>query len=347
MQNHLRGSFLSFASSRGHRVLESISVIPRSIDPSGTYFVNSGVFRYREDLLHRSRGFDYNQSACCQKCIRLGGRHNDLSNVGVTRVHLTFFEMLGTWSHDSLKSTEDRLNESMSFAVDFLVKELRLDIRRLCARHSSRLKSVGDQWRKLGVNQVSEDDRLYWEMADTGPCGSSTELDYLDANGEAVELWNIVLIDEFRSENGEKSKLGQHLTMVDTGLGLERLTAIVTQVDSVFSTDVFSGLNKKIRELFSISKDHEVAVKIICDHLRTVCIAMADGLYPSPLGLGSQIRKLIERCLLQAKYVFKADIQRPFVHEMVDEVVKSLGSIYPELERNNNDIKTTIKQLSR
>jgi alanyl-tRNA synthetase len=350
----IRQKFFDFFVKKGHEKVASSSLIPAQ-DPT-LLFTNAGMNQFKDVFLGLEKR-SYKRAVSIQKCMRAGGKHNDLDNVGFTKRHLTFFEMMGNFSFgDYFKK------EAIAYAWEFLVKDLKMDTKNLYATVYEKDDESYDIWHKeIGLPK----DKIYklgtsdnfWQMGDTGPCGPCTEI-YID-RGEAfgcgkdscspgcncdrfLEFWNNVFMQYDRQSNGDLVPLKQ--TGVDTGMGLERLCAILQDKDSVFEIDLFEPILKKIEELTKIQYKQQdertkAAFHVLADHIRASCFVIADGCSPSNEGRGYVLRKIIRRAALFEQKLSEVSI----FPDLASSVIDSMGSIYPELKVNEQIIKSILK----
>lgn len=350
----LRQKFFDFFNKHNHIKVASSSLIPAD-DPT-LLFANAGMNQFKDVFLGLERR-SYTRAVSIQKCIRAGGKHNDLENVGFTKRHLTFFEMMGNFSFgDYFKK------DAIKFAWDFLTQEIKLPADKLYASVYYKDNEAFDIWHKeIGLPQnrvirLGEADN-FWQMGDTGPCGPCSEI-YIDRgaaygcpNGACapgchcdrfLEIWNLVFMQFDRQSNGEDKPLKQ--TGVDTGMGLERLTSVVQNVDSVFDTDLFAPILKKIEELTGLKYTEadaaiRAAFRVLADHIRSSSFAIADGAMPSNEGRGYVIRKIIRRAALFAQ---KLNKDQNIFPQLAPILIEFMGSIYPELIENAQKIENTL-----
>jgi len=349
----IRTKFFDFFIARNHTQVASSSLIPAE-DPT-LLFANAGMNQFKDLFLGKVKR-SYTRAVSIQKCIRAGGKHNDLENVGFTRRHLTFFEMMGNFSFgDYFKK------EAIRYAWDFLTLEVGLPADTLYASVYLADDEAYEIWhREIGLpeNRII---RLgaadnFWQMGDTGPCGPCTEI-YVDRGAEHgcksascapgcscdrfLEVWNNVFMQFDRQPDGTDVPLKQ--TGVDTGMGLERLCAIVQQVESVYETDLFMPIIQRTEELTGITYATATpaikgAFRVLADHTRSSACAIADGCSPSNDGRGYVLRKIIRRAAL-----FNQKISDRFIlPELVDCVISILGSDYPDLVSSAERIKAVI-----
>ncbi len=351
----IRNKFIQFFVRNGHEAVASSSLIPAQ-DPT-LLFANAGMNQFKDLFLGLEKR-SYNRAVSVQKCVRAGGKHNDLDNVGFTKRHLTFFEMMGNFSFgDYFKK------DAIQYAWDFLTKEVNLDAEKLYIS----IFETDDQAYAIWANDIKVPaNRIYrlgvqdnfWQMGDVGPCGPCTEI-YVDrgaAYGHAniaecgpgcdcdrfLEIWNLVFMQFDRQLNGDLKPLKQ--TGVDTGMGFERLCAVIENKDSVYETELFAPLLSRIEELTGLLYDkqdaeHKAAFRVIADHIRSSTMIIADGCAPTNDGRGYVLRKIIRRAAL---FVQKLTDKNIFP-ELSYTVVQEFGSIYPELNTNKDLIYTTLK----
>jgi alanyl-tRNA synthetase len=347
----LRKKFFDFFVARRHEKVASSSLIPAQ-DPT-ILFTNAGMNQFKDLFLgleHRS----YKKAVSIQKCVRAGGKHNDLENVGFTQRHLTFFEMMGNFSFgDYFKK------EAIEYAWNFLTKEIGLDEDKLYVSVHFTDQESYDIWHKIiGIPQekifkLGEDN--FWQMGDVGPCGPCTEI-FVDRGSEYgckkstcdlacgcdrfMEVWNNVFMQFNRQADGTDVALKQ--TGVDTGMGLERLCTIVQNKDSVFATDLFTAVFKKIEQLTghaydSANDDIKAAFNVIGDHVRSSTFLIADGCAPSNDGRGYVLRKIIRRAALFAQKLTDKSI----FPEVSVALIEDMKTVYPELV-TSKDLVTSV-----
>jgi alanyl-tRNA synthetase len=342
----IREKFFDFFIKRKHEKVSSSSLIPAQ-DPT-LLFANAGMNQFKDVFLGQERR-SYSRAVSIQKCVRAGGKHNDLDNVGFTKRHLTFFEMMGNFSFgDYFKK------DAIEFAWDFITKEMHLPIEKLHATVYKTDDESYDIWHKtIGVpaermHRLGEAEN-FWAMGDTGPCGPCTEI-HIDRGPEFgcknekdcgpacdcdrfLEIWNLVFMQFDRQSDGSFKPLKQ--TGVDTGMGLERLCAVVQDKDSVYQTDLFIPLINRIEQLTGViyakqNAQMQAAFHVLADHIRSSSLIIADGGAPSNEGRGYVLRKIIRRAALFAQKLTEENI----FPELSKTVVAQLGDIYPELKIN-------------
>lgn len=350
----IRQKFFDFFKKHKHTQVPSSSLIPAE-DPT-LLFANAGMNQFKDVFLGKEQR-SYTRAVSIQKCIRAGGKHNDLENVGFTKRHLTFFEMMGNFSFgDYFKK------DAIRFAWDFSTKEVGLSGDKIYASVYRLDDEAYDIWNKdIGlpadrIVRLGESDN-FWQMGDTGPCGPCSEL-YIDRGAEFgcgkkscapgcncdrfLEFWNLVFMQFDRQSDGVDKPLKQ--TGVDTGMGLERLCAIIQNKDSVFDIDLFSPLLASIEKLTGITyskapEKTKAAFKVLVDHIRSSSFAIADGCMPSNEGRGYVLRKIIRRAALFAQKLSDKNIFPDLVYALTNE----MGQIYPELKINKDLIVTVLK----
>ena len=350
----LRKKFLEYFESKGHKIVKSSSLIPAN-DPT-LLFTNAGMNQFKDVFLGKEKR-DYTRAASCQKCVRAGGKHNDLENVGKTARHHTFFEMLGNFSFgDYFKK------EAIEYAWEFITDVLKIDKSKLYVSVYKDDDEAFEIWNKhIGLPE----DRIYrfgekdnfWQMGDTGPCGPCSEIfyDHGEENGcgketcdvgcdcdRYVEIWNLVFMQYNRDEDGNMTPLPK--PSIDTGMGLERLTAVMQGVVSNYDTDLFQNIIKTIAKAsgknYGENEQDDIAMKVIADHLRATVCLITDGVVPSNEGRGYVLRRIMRRAI---RYGKKLGLEIPYLYNFVDAVVDELGVAYPELIENKENVKKLIK----
>ena len=352
--NEIRQKFLDFFSARGHRVVPSSSLVPAN-DPT-LLFANAGMNQFKEVFLGMEKR-DYKRATTSQKCVRAGGKHNDLENVGYTRRHLTFFEMLGNFSFgDYFKA------DAIEFAWDLVTKEFGLPKEKLYVTVFREDDEAEELWQKVAgvpksrIFRLDEKDN-FWQMGDTGPCGPCSEIHYdmgveaaspgreheefpSDAGDRFVEIWNLVFMQFNRDASGVLTPLPR--PSVDTGMGLERMTAVMQGKLSVYDTDLLRPIMERGAELFgnvALGTDPRVdtALRITADHARSTNFLIHDGVLPSNEGRGYVLRKIMRRAMRNARMV---GVEQPFLYELTGFVAELMRPGYPEL-------MDTVQQVAR
>lgn len=358
--NEIREQFLEFFKSKGHKIVPSAPVIPQG-DPT-LLFTNAGMNQFKDVFLGTGTR-DYKRAANTQKCIRVSGKHNDLEEVGHDTYHHTFFEMLGNWSFGDYYK-----REAITWAWELLTEIWKLPKERLWATVFRTDEEAFNIWKNetnINPNHILRFDEKdnFWEMGDTGPCGPCSEIhinlsrDYdnpklVNAGSPlCIEIWNLVFIQYNRDENGRLNELpSKH---VDTGMGFERITAVLQGKTSNYDTDIFTPLINSIEKLSGLNYDHSllasdgsiaemqnVAMRVIADHIRALTFAIADGAVPSNDGRGYVLRRLLRRA---ARYGRKINLSEPFLYKLVKVVVDNFGHVFPEIKSNQTNIEKIIK----
>jgi alanyl-tRNA synthetase len=344
----IRQSFLDFFKSKGHEIVPSSPVVLPA-DPT-LLFVNAGMNPFKEIFLG-ARASQYRRVADSQKCIRVSGKHNDLEEVGHDTYHHTFFEMLGNWSFGDYYK-----RESIAWGWELLTRVWGLPKDRLWATVYKDDEEALAIWKEVTditpahILKFGEKDN-FWEMGETGPCGPCSEIHFdRTPNGctagminaglpEVVEIWNHVFIQYNRKSDGSLEELpAKH---VDTGMGLERVTAVIQGKSSNYDTDIFMPL---IREMMSLSGqaytgDGAIAMRVIADHLRTLAFAIGDGVLPSNDGRGYVLRRLLRRAV---RYGRKLGFTKPFMSRLLPTLESAMGGPYPELVQHRQEIARAI-----
>ncbi|ABQ24438.1 alanine--tRNA ligase [Geotalea uraniireducens] len=349
----IRAQFFKFFEERGHTVVESSNLIPRN-DPT-LLFTNAGMNQFKDVFLGLEKR-DYVRACSSQKCVRAGGKHNDLENVGRTARHHTFFEMLGNFSFgDYFKK------EAIAFAWEFLTKELKLDKDRLYVTVYTDDDEAADIWnRQEGVPleriyRFGEKDN-FWSMGDTGPCGPCTEIFWDNGPGTGcgsptcevgcdcdryMEIWNNVFMQFNRDAQGNLTPLPK--PSVDTGMGLERISTVMQGVTSNYDTDLLQGIIKHVEKLsgkrYRQDERDDVSMRVIADHSRAITFLICDGILPSNEGRGYVLRRIMRRAARHAKMLGFAE---PALYRIVDAVNTMMGDAYPELLEREEYIKKVI-----
>ncbi len=350
----IRKSFVKFFEDRGHTFVPSSPVIP--FDDPTLLFTNAGMNQFKDVFLGTGTR-PYKRAVNYQKCIRVSGKHNDLEEVGKDTYHHTFFEMLGNWSFGDYYK-----KEAIEWAWELLTKEWGLPKNRLYATVFKDDDEAEEYWKKvtdIAPNRILRFDEKsnFWEMGDTGPCGPCSEIHIdlgegtcnknhkcgvnVDGCSRFIELWNLVFIQFNRNEKGELEPLpAKH---VDTGMGLERITAILQGKNSNYDTDLFQPLIEEISRLTGkeyIGDRNQVAMRVLADHIRMLTFAITDGAAPSNEGRGYVLRRILRRA---SRYARNLDMHEPFIYKLVDKVVEIMGKAYPEIELKKEYVKEIIK----
>ena len=346
LTSELRAKFLEYFSKNGHEVVDSSSLIPANDDT--LLFTNAGMVQFKDVFLGSDKR-PYKRATTTQRCIRAGGKHNDLENVGYTLRHHTFFEMLGNFSFgDYFKE------EAIQLAWNFLTNELNLEKEKLWISVFREDDEAAEIWSsKIGIDperiiRLDEEDN-FWSMGDTGPCGPCSEIYYDhgekyegtppgspgDDGDRFVEIWNLVFMQFNRDATGKLTPLPK--PSVDTGMGLERVAAVLQGVNSNYETDLFLNLIKASEKL--IKSPGETSHKVIADHIRSVSFLIADGITPANEGRGYVLRRIMRRAI---RHGYKLGAKKPFLHKLVAPLAKEMKSAFPMLATNQESIENII-----
>ena len=346
----IRAAFLEFFAARGHRVVKSSSLVPGN-DPT-LLFTNAGMVQFKDALTGRERlGFD--RAVSCQLCVRAGGKHNDLENVGYTARHQTLFEMLGNFSFGSY-TKEDAIDWAWEFVTDVLA----FDRDRLCVT----VHPTDDEARKLWVDKIGmpaerviDHPDNFWAMGDTGPCGPDSEIFYDQGPSVAggppgsageegdrfLEIWNLVFPQYDRSAEGELSLLAS--PGVDTGMGLERAAAVSQGVRSNYESDVFRGIVVAAGRMARFNREAEMladpSLRVIADHIRSTAFLIAEGVMPGNEDRDYVLRRIIRRAL---RHGHKLGLHEPFFHRLVDPLAEEMGEAYPLINERKDNVAAIL-----
>ena len=345
---NIRQKFISYFEKNDHKLIQSSSLIPAS--DKTLLFTNSGMVQFKDIFLGiKSSKFD--RAVTCQKCVRAGGKHNDLDNIGYTNRHHSFFEMLGNFSFgDYFK------DKAIYFAWEFLTKELGLDESKLYISVHKNDHEAAKIW--LNEIKIKKDHIWYlgdtdnfWQMGSTGPCGPCSEIYYDlgdnlkgsiptkgDPGDRYIEIWNLVFTQYDRDSKGSLNDLPKKC--VDTGMGLERIHAVVERVTDNFKTSLFRELADHLDSTLDLKKTNYVIKKIIMDHCRSACFLISDGIIPSNEGRGYVLRRIIRRA---TRYLYNAGVKEPFLYTCGNILKNTMGSTYNGLIDKESTIKDTLK----
>ncbi|OSM06141.1 alanine--tRNA ligase [Magnetofaba australis] len=352
--NEIRKRFIQYFQKHGHTHERSSGLIPRN-DPT-LMFTNAGMVQFKSVFLGEEKR-PYTRAVTSQKCVRAGGKHNDLENVGRTARHHTFFEMLGNFSFgDYFKK------EAIPFAWSFVTEELKLDPARLLVTVYSEDDEAFDIWTQdVGlppekVIRIPTNDN-FWSMGDTGPCGPCSEIFYdygpsvaggppgsEDEDGDRfVEIWNLVFMQYDRDSDGNLNPLPK--PSIDTGAGLERIASVMQGKQNNYDTDLFQPLLRAAGSIagvdyVSCSDEQRVSLRVIADHIRAACFLIADGVLPSNEGRGYVLRRIMRRAMRHGKLL---GIEQPFMHQLVEVLAAHMGDVYTELAEQRNAIALIIE----
>jgi alanyl-tRNA synthetase len=351
--SEVRRVFLKYFESNGHTLLPSSSLVPQG-DPT-LLFTNAGMVQFKK-LFTGEEKRDFKRATTAQKCMRAGGKHNDFENVGKTARHHTFFEMLGNFSFgDYFKK------EAIQLAWELVCSVFKLDKSRLWITIFQDDEDALQLWKKMGVPnerivRMGEVDN-FWSMGDTGPCGPCSEIIYDQGKDVGcgrpecsigcdcdrfLEIWNLVFMQFERMSDGRLQPLPE--PSIDTGMGLERITAVIQGVKSNYDTDLFSAIIKSIEELsgieYGMDGSHDTAMRVIADHIRAIVMLIADGVVPSNDGRGYVLRRIIRRA---ERYGKKLNIPSPFLVKLSASVEKTLADQYSEIISRRSIINSIIE----
>ena len=345
--SEIRKAFLDFFNSKNHEVVASSSLVPSNDET--LLFTNAGMVQFK-DVFLGTETKNFKRAATSQRCIRAGGKHNDLENVGYTLRHHTFFEMLGNFSFgDYFKE------DAIKFAWEFLTEELKLDKEKLWITVYKDDDEAEEIWKNIiGIDpgriaRLGDDDN-FWSMGDTGPCGPCSEIFYDhgehidgtppgaegDEGDRFIEIWNLVFMQFNRDESGKMEPLPK--PSVDTGMGLERIAAVLQGVNSNYETDVFKDLINASEKI--LGSQGSTSHKVIADHIRSSVFLISDGVIPEKEGRGYVLRRIMRRGI---RHGYKIGAKKPFMHLLVKDLIKLMNSAYPELKKKQKDIIELIK----
>ncbi|SPK71495.1 alanyl-tRNA synthetase [Cupriavidus taiwanensis] len=352
----IRSKFLQFFESKGHTVVRSSSLVPTN-DPT-LLFTNSGMVQFKDVFLGTDKR-PYSRATSAQRSVRAGGKHNDLENVGYTARHHTFFEMLGNFSFgDYFK------REAIQYAWELLTKTYQLPAEKLWVTVYAEDDEAYDIWAKevgvpagrivrigdnKGARYASDN---FWQMADTGPCGPCSEIFYdhgpdvwggppgsPEEDGDRyIEVWNLVFMQFNRDEQGNMTPLPK--PCVDTGMGLERIAAVLQHVHSNYEIDLFQALIKAAARETHIDNLNQNSLKVIADHIRACAFLIVDGVIPGNEGRGYVLRRIIRRAI---RHGYKLGQKTPFFHKLVPDLVEQMGQAYPELAEAQSRVTEVLK----
>lgn len=346
----VRKKFLEYFKKNDHTIVPSSSLVPAN-DPT-LLFTNAGMVQFKETFLGQEKR-PYTRATSSQRCVRAGGKHNDLENVGYTARHHTFFEMLGNFSFgDYFK------REAIEFAWEFITKELKIPKEKLWITVFKDDKEAADIW----LNEIKVDPKRFsycgekdnfWSMGDTGPCGPCSEIFYdhgsdipggppgsKEEDGDRyVEIWNLVFMQYNRSADGKMTPLPK--PSVDTGMGLERVAAVLQSVHSNYDIDLFRHLITELAALGNIKVIEHPSLKVIADHIRSTSFLISDGVTPSNEGRGYVLRRIIRRAI---RHGHRLGFRDTFFNKLVKTLCDEMGEAYPELLKNKKHIEKTLKR---
>ncbi|MDH5769541.1 MAG: alanine--tRNA ligase, partial [Nitrospirota bacterium] len=352
--SEIRTAFLEYFKSKGHSIVPSSPLIPQH-DPT-LLFVNAGMVQFKTFFLGEERS-PYLRAVSCQKCMRAGGKHSDLENVGHTARHHTFFEMLGNFSFGDYFKTD-----AILFSWELLTDWFKLPKERLYVSVYEEDDEAAKLWSDLTGLPDERIARLgpkdnFWQMGDTGPCGPCSEI-IIDQGAHVgcgrpdctvgcecdrfLELWNLVFMQFNRDEKGNLTPLPK--PSIDTGMGIERISAILQGKTSNFDTDFFQPIIKNISILSGVkvgsSTESDISIRVIADHIRAITFLLSEGVVPSNEGRGYVLRRIIRRASRHAKIL---QMHEPSLYKLVDSVIDSIGDIYPEIVYERERTKKILR----
>ena len=355
--NEIRATFLDYFKGKGHQVVASSPLVPHN-DPS-LLFTNAGMNQFKDIYLGKEKR-SYNKATTAQKCVRAGGKHNDLDNVGYTARHHTFFEMLGNFSFgDYFKK------EAINYAWELLTEGFKLPKESLMVTVYANDQEAFDIWHKdiglppekivaIGDNKGGAfNSDNFWQMGDTGPCGPCSEIFYdhgpeiwggppgsADEDGDRfIEIWNLVFTQYNRQADGTFEHLAR--PMIDTGMGLERIAAVLQGVHSNYDIDLFRDLIAHAGKVLNVSDLSSKSLRVISDHIRSCAFLIADGVLPSNEGRGYVLRRIIRRAVRHGRLLGASEV---FFYKMAGELAKLMGDHYPELTQHQTQIEQTLQK---
>ena len=349
---HIRKTFLDYFEKNDHKIVHSSPLVPIN-DPT-LMFVNAGMVPFKNYFEGKEEP-DFLKATSSQKCVRAGGKHNDLDNVGHTTRHLTFFEMLGNFSFG-----EYFKEEAIKLAWDLLVKEFEIPSNRLLLTVFEEDTEAEEIWKKVSgfsdnkIIKISTDDN-FWSMGDEGPCGPCSEIffdhgDTIDGgppgskneDGDRfVEIWNLVFMQYLQLANKTREPLPK--PSIDTGMGLERISTVLQGKTSNFDTDLFITIINHIEETIKINKTDEnvASFRVIADHLRSIAFLISDGVLPSNEGRGYVLRRIMRRAM---RHAYLLNIKEPVLYNLIKKIITLMSDAYPELIRAEKLIEVTVFQ---
>ncbi|MCU7923515.1 MAG: alanine--tRNA ligase [Candidatus Thiodiazotropha sp. (ex Dulcina madagascariensis)] len=353
----IRKAFLDYFADQGHEVVASSPLVPRN-DPT-LLFTNAGMVQFKDLFLGREKR-DYSRATSSQRCVRAGGKHNDLENVGYTARHHTFFEMLGNFSFGDYFKTD-----AIKYAWEFLTGTIGLPAEKLWVTVYEEDQEAADIWlREIGVDPARftrigdkpggkryESDN-FWAMGDTGPCGPCSEIFYDHGEGiwggppgtpeeegdRYIEIWNLVFMQYNRDADGDLTPLPK--PSVDTGMGLERLAAVLQGVHSNYEIDLFAHLIEAAARLTGCANLEEKSLRVIADHIRSCAFLIVDGVLPSNEGRGYVLRRIIRRAI---RHGYMLGVKASFFHKLAAQLCDEMGEAYPELLEQRSQVEKVLR----
>ncbi len=349
--NEIRATFLDYFAKNGHQVVESSPLVPRN-DPT-LMFTNAGMVQFKNVFTGIEKR-PYSRAATSQKCVRAGGKHNDLDNVGYTARHHTFFEMLGNFSFgDYFKEN------AIEFAWNLITREFELPVEKLMVTVYHEDDEAFSLWKRIAglpdskIVRIATSDN-FWQMGDTGPCGPCSEIFYdhgdhipggppgsPDADGDRfIEIWNLVFMQFEQLPGGERLNLPR--PSIDTGMGLERISAVLQGTHDNYEIDLMRALTGAVEEMTDVPADgpQKASHRVIADHLRASTFLVADGVLPSNEGRGYVLRRIMRRAMRHAQLLGARD---PLMHRLVPILVREMGRAFPEIVRAEPLVAETLR----
>ncbi|OGI41394.1 MAG: alanine--tRNA ligase, partial [Candidatus Muproteobacteria bacterium RBG_16_62_13] len=347
--SEIRTAFLEYFNRQGHVIVPSSSLVPGN-DPT-LLFTNAGMVQFKDVFIGTEKR-DYKRVVSSQRCVRAGGKHNDLENVGYTARHHTFFEMLGNFSFgDYFK------HDAIRYAWEFLTREMKLAPEKLWVTVYKDDDEAADIWLKeikVGPKRFRRlgEASNFWSMGDTGPCGPCSEIFYdhgpqvpggppgsPDEDGDRyVEIWNLVFMQFNRDSSGKMTPLPK--PSVDTGMGLERLAAVMQGVHSNYRIDLFQKLIHAAADIIGASERQSHSLNVVADHIRAAAFLIIDGVMPSNEGRGYVLRRIVRRAI---RHGHKLGAQEAFFFRLVDPLIAEMGAAYPELGKMRDQIVDALR----
>ena len=347
----IRKEFLDFFSKRKHNVVQSSPLVPHNDD--SLLFTNAGMVQFKNIFTGLDKPENGNRAVTAQKCVRAGGKHNDLENVGFTTRHHTFFEMLGNFSFgDYFKE------DAIEMAWELLTKNYQIDREKLYVTVYHTDDEAFNIWKKVTgfseskILKISTSDN-FWEMGDSGPCGPCSEIFFdhgpefsgglpgsEDEGDRYVEIWNLVFMQFNKKKNGDMEKLPK--PSIDTGMGIERVAAVLQGTSDNYEVDTFRNIIEFTKEQFKIEENEhtKIPLRIISDHLRSVGFLISDGVLPSNEGRGYVLRRILRRAI---RHIYNLNIKTENFYKLVPILIKEMGKHYKELNVYSDLINNTIK----
>lgn len=345
LSQEIRRAFLAFFENNNHKIIPSASIVPQK-DPS-LLFTSAGMVPFKDYFLGMATPPAQTLTSS-QKCVRAGGKHNDLDNVGYTKRHHTFFEMLGNFSFGPYFK-----EQAIVYAWEFLTKTLGLDANKLSVTYYHTDEETRALWKKIipesRITAIATSDN-FWSMGPVGPCGPCTEIfydfaEFLDHPEQAseeerfVEIWNLVFMQFNAQKDGSLEPL--KIPCVDTGMGLERLACILQRTDNNYNTDIFRTLKESFSQIAQVSQnaENQAAFNVIADHIRCATFLVSDGVFPDNMGRGYVLRKILRRAM---RYAHKLGPSDPILHKLCSTVVQTMGQDFPDIATHEKLITQTV-----